>query len=73
MLVNCIFNQSYIWCNCKYKLIEANTLNYNALQKTELYILDSIKKICKDFDIPFFLVGGTLLGAVRHQGMLLCQ
>lgn len=32
-----------------------------------LYMVDDF---CKEHDIPFFLVGGTLLGAVRHQGII---
>lgn len=27
-------------------------------------------RICKEYDIPYFLGGGTLLGAARHQGMI---
>lgn len=32
-----------------------------------LYMVDDF---CKAHDIPYFLVGGTLLGAVRHQGII---
>ena len=32
-----------------------------------LYMVDDF---CKSHDIPYFLVGGTLLGAVRHQGII---
>lgn len=32
-----------------------------------LYMVDDF---CRAHDIPYFLVGGTLLGAVRHQGII---
>lgn len=32
-----------------------------------LYMVDDF---CTSHDIPYFLVGGTLLGAVRHQGII---
>lgn len=35
-----------------------------------LEILDYIEKVCSKYDIPYSLSGGTLLGAVRHQGFI---
>ena len=35
-----------------------------------LAIMDEIHEFCVGNDIPYFLVGGTLLGAVRHQGFI---
>lgn len=40
------------------------------LQLTELEILDEIVNICDKFDLKYYLAGGTLLGAVRHQGFI---
>lgn len=35
-----------------------------------LYCLLEIDTICKKHDIAYFLAGGTLLGAIRHQGFI---
>ena len=40
------------------------------LQLTEVEILNEIDKICKDNSIEYFLIGGTLLGAIRHKGFI---
>lgn len=40
------------------------------LQLTELDMLVMIDKICRDNNIEYFLIGGTLIGAVRHKGFI---
>ena len=40
------------------------------LKKVELNMLIFLDKVCKENDITYFMVGGTLLGAVRHKGFI---
>lgn len=40
------------------------------LQKQILSMLEIIKKICQEHNIKWFLMYGTLLGAIRHRGFI---
>ncbi|WP_370783569.1 LicD family protein [[Ruminococcus] lactaris] len=40
------------------------------LKEVEIELFDELDRVCKLLDIPYFMVGGTLLGAVRHQGFI---
>ena len=49
---------------------EGNTISVHDVQMVLLEMLKDIDKICKKHDIPYFLVGGSCLGAVRHNGFI---
>jgi len=43
------------------------------LRRQQMIMLDMVKeldRICKKHNIPYFLYGGTLLGAIRHNGFI---
>ena len=40
------------------------------LQLVQLEIAKEIKRVCKEYNIRYFLTAGTLLGAVRHKGFI---
>lgn len=40
------------------------------LKALELKLLKAVDKICRENDIQYFLVGGSLLGAVRHHNII---
>ena len=40
------------------------------LQLAELTVLAELKRLCEKHGLRYFLVAGTLLGAVRHRGFI---
>lgn len=42
----------------------------NSSQKAQLYIAKEIKRVCEKNGIKYFLIAGSLLGAVRHGGFI---
>ena len=51
-----------------YREYDKETLD--KLHKVELSILDDFVKVCEKNDLTYFLIGGSLLGAVRHKGFI---
>lgn len=51
-------------------MIELTSSQLEKLHKTEIEILKEIDRICKKYNIKYFMAGGTLIGAVRHQGFI---
>ncbi|WP_298500623.1 phosphorylcholine transferase LicD [uncultured Methanobrevibacter sp.] len=52
----------------KSKRYDDETLKH--LQKVQLMMLKDFIKICEKNNITYFAIGGTLLGAIRHQGFI---
>ena len=44
--------------------------DFRKLQLTQLEIMDEIHRICCENNISYYMIGGTALGAVRHQGFI---
>ena len=51
-------------------MLELTGEQLEKLKKIELDILKTTIEICKKIDVRYFVVGGTLLGTIRHQGFI---
>jgi LPS biosynthesis protein len=51
-------------------MIELTKEQLRQLQKIELEMLEEVDRICKKNNIRYTIIGGTLLGAVRHGGFI---
>ena len=40
------------------------------VQLTELEVLLEFERICEKYKLPYFLIGGSAIGAVRHGGFI---
>lgn len=45
-------------------------LSIDDIREIELQILNYIDEVCKDNKLRYYLLGGTLLGAIRHGGFI---
>lgn len=45
-------------------------MNLETLQKIDLEIFKEVINVCDKENIEYFIIGGTLLGAVRHKGFI---
>ncbi len=41
-----------------------------SLHRCQLLIAEEVKRLCQKHNIPYFIIAGTLLGAVRHGGFI---
>ena len=44
--------------------------NIDLVKQAQMDLLAELDRICKKWDIPYFLTAGTLIGAVRHSGFI---
>ena len=52
------------------EMAEARLLDKRETQQILLDMLDAFVKYCENHGLRYYLVGGTLLGAVRHRGFI---
>ncbi|MCQ2538621.1 MAG: LicD family protein [Lachnospiraceae bacterium] len=45
-------------------------LTLREIQLKQLELLVETVRLCNKYDIPYYLIGGTLIGAVRHKGFI---
>ncbi len=50
--------------------MELNEKQLQEIKKCELSMLGKFKEICDSLNIKYYILGGTLLGAVRHKGFI---
>lgn len=54
--------------NVQYKEYEPSVLK--RVQDTQLEILEDFIKVCEKYNLVYFMLGGTGIGVVRHQGFI---
>ena len=52
------------------KKIELDSEMLRGLQLVELELLCELDRVCRKHDIPYCIIAGTMLGAVRHGGFI---
>ena len=51
-------------------MTDSSTLSLDEIKKIELDLLIELRNICTQLGLRYYLIGGTLLGAIRHQGFI---
>lgn len=66
--LNCIYPERFFEEEerCDYTV----SSNMKKIWAVELDLLNAFTQVCNKYNIPFYATGGTLLGAVRHKGMI---
>ena len=54
----------------QHKAYQMNRDELRRLQKTQMELIAEVDRICKKHGICYNMVGGTMLGAVRHKGYI---
>ena len=49
---------------------DGSTVTVRDVQLVLLDILKDIDALCRTYEIPYWLTGGSCLGAVRHKGFI---
>ncbi len=57
--------QKRFWINYPKAIGDLRTI-----QRANLYLISELIKICNDLGISFWMHGGSLIGAIRHQGFI---
>lgn len=50
--------------------MENSQQHLNDTQRYILYVLREVTRVLEDLNIPYFMQGGTMLGAIRHDGFI---
>ena len=51
-------------------MLETKALQLSKIHSLQIKIALEIKRICEKNGLPYFIIAGTLLGAVRHGGFI---
>ena len=54
----------------QFKFHTMKELNIKESQKILLEIAKEFHRICQKHNIPYYMIGGTMLGAIRHKGFI---
>ncbi len=49
---------------------EYDSVELERLKKAEILIIKDFDEVCAKYDIPWFGIGGAVIGAVRHKGFI---